>query len=51
MNPREQLGRMRYSCKGSRARWRRIMKRMTRRAERRDKLKDQPIRFWKGYAD
>lgn len=51
MNPREQLGRLRWMCKGAAARLRKSMKKMTRRAERRDKLKDQPLRYWKGYAD
>jgi hypothetical protein len=51
MNPREQLGRRLVICKGAAARLRKYMKKLTRRAERRAKLKDAPIRFWKGYAD
>jgi hypothetical protein len=51
VNSREQLGRRLVVCKGAAARLRRTIKRLTRRAERRDKLKDEPARYWKGYAD
>lgn len=54
MNALEQLGRMRYSCKGSKRRIRRVMKRATAKCERRVAkrlLEDAPPRHYNGWAD
>lgn len=54
MNAREQLGKRLMCTKGSAARIRKYMKRLTRKAERREAKKlldDAPPRHWKGYAD
>lgn len=53
MNPFEQLGSMRYAAKRSRTRWRRYMKKLTRRARRREArlLDDAPPKHFKGWAD
>jgi len=52
MNAREQLGKL-SSRVGHVSRLKKFLKRLTRRAERRDaKLLDEaPPRHWKGYAD